>query len=117
MVGAAARGGLRPEWCASLFKRHMGTDHAATLAGRTFTPEELSGLVLRALKADADAYFGRPVTRAVVTVPAYFNDRQRKATIAAGRIAGLAVERILNEKLPGKRGEDVEVGSGPPAAT
>src|SRR5205085_5919575 len=87
----------RPERCAALFKRHMGTDHAATLSGRTFSPEELSGLVLRSLKADADAFFGRPVTRAVITAPAYFNDRQRKATIAAGRIAGLAVERIFNE--------------------
>jgi molecular chaperone HscC len=62
-----------------------------------FSPEELSGLVLRALKADAEAHFGGPVTRAVITCPAYFNDRQRKATIAAGRIAGLTVERILNE--------------------
>jgi molecular chaperone HscC len=99
LVGAAARElrVLRPESCAALFKRHMGTDHAVTLAGRTFNPEELSGLVLRALKADADAFFGRPVTRAVITCPAYFNDRQRKATIAAGRIAGFTVERILNE--------------------
>src|SRR5436305_5805287 len=99
LVGAAARElhVLRPERCTSLFKRHMGTDHAATLGGRSFNPEELSGLVLRSLKADADAFFGRPVTRAVITVPAYFNDRQRKATMAAGRIAGLAVERILNE--------------------
>ena len=68
-----------------------------TLAGRSFAPEELSGLVLRSLKADADAFFGQPVTRAVITVPAYFNDRQRKATIAAGKIAGWTVERILNE--------------------
>jgi molecular chaperone HscC len=99
LVGAAARElqVLRPERCASLFKRHMGTDHAVALAGRTFGPEELSGLVLRSLKADADAFFGNPVTRAVVTVPAYFNDRQRKATLAAGKIAGLSVERILNE--------------------
>jgi molecular chaperone HscC len=99
LVGAAARElqVLRPERCASLFKRHMGTDHATSLAGRTFTPEELSGLVLRSLKADADAFFGKPVARAVITVPAYFNDRQRKATIAAGKIAGFTVERILNE--------------------
>jgi molecular chaperone HscC len=99
LVGAAARElrVLRPDRCASLFKRYMGTDHPTALAGRTYSPEELSGLVLRSLKADADAYFGRPVARAVVTVPAYFNDRQRKATIAAGRIAGLTVERVLNE--------------------
>ncbi|HSQ57404.1 MAG TPA: Hsp70 family protein, partial [Gemmata sp.] len=80
-----------------LFKRHMGMDHPVALGGRTFTPEELSGLVLRSLKADADAFFGETVTRAVITVPAYFNDRQRKATIAAGKIAGFTVERILNE--------------------
>src|SRR5262249_49418412 len=60
-------------------------------------PEELSSLVLRSLKADAEAFFKSNVTRAVITVPAYFNDRQRQATIAAGKIAGLTVERILNE--------------------
>jgi molecular chaperone HscC len=99
LVGAAARElqVLRPDRCAALFKRAMGTDRTYTLGKKEFTPEELSGLVLRSLKADAEAYFGRPVTRAVVTCPAYFNDRQRKATIAAGRIAGLSVERILNE--------------------
>jgi molecular chaperone HscC len=98
-VGAAARDFqvVRPDRCAAVFKRLMGTDATVTLAGRAFTPEELSGLVLRSLKADAEDHFGGPVSRAVVTVPAYFNDRQRKATIAAGRIAGLAVERILNE--------------------
>src|SRR5689334_13806022 len=69
VVGAAARElrVLRPERTAALFKRHMGTDHTVEIAGRTFNPEELSGLVLRSLKADADAHFGRPVTRAVVT--------------------------------------------------
>jgi len=99
LVGAAARElqVLRPERCASLFKRHMGMDHPVALGGRTFTPEELSGLVLRSLKADADAFFDAEATRAVITVPAYFNDRQRKATIAAGKIAGFTVERILNE--------------------
>jgi molecular chaperone HscC len=99
LVGAAAREMqvLHPQRCACLFKRYMGTDRRLTAAGREFTPEELSGLVLRSLKADAEAFFGRPVSRAVITVPAYFNDRQRKATIAAGRIAGWTVERILNE--------------------
>ncbi len=99
LVGAAARElqVTRPDRCAALFKRLMGTDARVALGGRSFTPEELSGLVLRSLKADAEAFFGRPVERAVVTCPAYFNDRQRKATIAAGRIAGLVVERILNE--------------------
>ena len=99
VVGAAARElqVVRPDRCAAVFKRFMGTDREVKLGGRTFTPEELSGLVLRSLKADAEAHFNCPVTRAVITVPAYFNDRQRKATIAAGRIAGLTVERILNE--------------------
>src|SRR5262245_5777524 len=93
LVGAAARElqVLHPERCASLFKRYMGTDRKLIAAGREFTPEELSGLVLRALKADAEAYFKQPVSRAVITVPAYFNDRQRKATIAAGKIAGWTV--------------------------
>src|SRR5581483_3345777 len=99
LVGAAAKElqVVRPERCAALFKRHMGSDWTVTLADRSFTPEELSSLVLASLKADAEAYFKGPVKRAVITVPAYFNDRQRKATIAAGRIAGLEVERIFNE--------------------
>ncbi|MBN9523616.1 Hsp70 family protein [bacterium] len=99
LVGAAAKElqVLRPDRCAALFKRHMGTDRRYELGKKTFTPEELSGLVLRSLKDDAEAFFKRPVTRAVITCPAYFNDRQRKATLAAGRIAGLTVERILNE--------------------
>ncbi|CAN5546760.1 molecular chaperone HscC [soil metagenome] len=99
LVGAAARelAVVRPDRCVSLFKRLMGTDRTTTIGSRSFTPEDLSGLVLRSLKQDAEAFFKHEVTRAVVTVPAYFNDRQRKATIAAGRIAGLTVERILNE--------------------
>jgi len=99
LVGATARElrVTKPERCASLFKRYMGTDWSATLAGREFGPEELSGLVLRLLKADAEAFFKEDVKQAVITVPAYFNDRQRQATIAAGKIAGLTVERILNE--------------------
>src|SRR5580658_723042 len=99
LVGAAAKElqVLHPESCASLFKRYMGTDWKTKLGGRTFTPEELSSLVLRSLKEDAEALFGHAVERAVITVPAYFNDQQRKATLHAGRIAGLHVERILNE--------------------
>ncbi len=99
LVGQAAKElqVLHPDRCAALFKRYMGTDWTAELAGQKRTPEELSSLVLRALKQDAEAYFGHPVDRAVVTVPAYFNDQQRKATLAAGRIAGLQVERIFNE--------------------
>src|SRR5262245_8940415 len=99
LVGRAAKElqVLHPERCAGLFKRYMGTDWKADLAGKSFSPEELSSLVLRSLKADAEAFFGEAVEQAVITVPAYFNDQQRKATIAAGRIAGLRVERIFNE--------------------
>ena len=99
LVGRAARElqVLHPERCATLFKRHMGSDWTTKICGRTFTPEELSSLVLRSLKTDAEVFFGEPVERAVITVPAYFNDRQRKSTINAGRIAGLQVERIFNE--------------------
>jgi molecular chaperone HscC len=99
LVGRAARELqiLHPERCAALFKRQMGSDWSAKLAGRKYSPEELSSLVLRSLKADAEAHFGEPVQRAVITVPAYFNDRQRKATLNAGRIAGFQVERIFNE--------------------
>jgi molecular chaperone HscC len=99
LVGRAARE-LRvthPERCASVFKRYMGSDWTATLFGRKFTPEELSSLVLRSLKEDAQAHFKEPIERAVITVPAYFNDQQRKATLHAGRIAGFKVERIFNE--------------------
>src|SRR5262249_47407771 len=99
LVGRAARElqVTHPDRCAALFKRHMGSDWKADVAGRSFTPEELSSLVLRSLKADAEAFFQGPVERAVITVPAYFNDQQRKATMAAGRIAGFQVERIFNE--------------------
>ena len=99
LVGRAARElqVLHPDRCAAVFKRYMGSDWKTTLAGRTYTPEELSSLVLRSLKQDAEAFFKKPITRAVITVPAYFNDQQRKATIHAGRIAGFQVERILNE--------------------
>jgi molecular chaperone HscC len=99
LVGRAAKElqVTHPDRCAATFKRYMGSDWKANLAGRVFTPEELSSLVLRSLKHDAEAHFGEPISRAVVTVPAYFNDHQRRATLNAGRIAGLSVERIFNE--------------------
>ncbi|AMV20567.1 Hsp70 family protein [Planctomyces sp. SH-PL14] len=87
----------RPDRCAAVFKRHMGTDRTLKLAGKTLTPVELSSLVLRSLKQDAEAFLGTPVERAVITVPAYFNDNQRNATIEAARLIGLDVARILNE--------------------
>lgn len=79
------------------FKRYMGTDRQIRLGRQTFSPEELSALMLRRLKADAEAYLGEPVDEAVITVPAYFNDKQRKATRRAGVLAGLKVERLINE--------------------
>ncbi|QDU86968.1 Chaperone protein HscC [Pirellulimonas nuda] len=99
LVGEAARE-LRvtqPQRCASCFKRLMGSGEKLTLAGREFTAPELSSLVLGSLKHDAEVLLGEPVTEAVVTVPAYFNDNQRKATRLAGRLAGLKVRRIVNE--------------------
>jgi len=99
LVGMAARERqvTHPDLTATAFKRYMGTRQEAVLGRRRFTPEELSALVLGSLKADAEAWAQEEVTGAVVTVPAYFNDRQRKATRRAGELAGLKVERLLNE--------------------
>jgi molecular chaperone HscC len=99
VIGEAARDRAvtHPDRTAVAFKRAMGTNRAFTLGRRAFRAEELSALVLGALKADAEAMFGEPVTEAVVTVPAYFSDGQRQATRTAAQLAGLTVRRLLNE--------------------
>jgi molecular chaperone DnaK len=78
-------------------KRHMGTDYKVEAEGKNYTPQEMSAIILQYLKSFAEDYLGEPVTKAVITVPAYFNDAERQATKDAGRIAGLEVERIINE--------------------
>ncbi|HLO11912.1 MAG TPA: molecular chaperone DnaK [Pseudoneobacillus sp.] len=78
-------------------KRHMGTSHTEEIEGKKYTPQEVSAIILQYLKSYAEDYLGEPVTKAVITVPAYFNDAERQATKDAGRIAGLEVERIINE--------------------
>ncbi len=98
-VGETARErmSLYPDSVAMAFKRSMGTEREYELSGRKFKPEELSSMVLRALKEDAEAYLGEEVTEAVISVPAYFDDKRRKATMRAGELAGLKVERMISE--------------------
>ncbi|MGX8680682.1 MAG: Hsp70 family protein, partial [bacterium] len=98
IVGEAAKRQqvTNPDTVASI-KRHMGTNYKAHVNGRDYTPEEISAMILQNLKKTAESYLGETVTRAVITVPAYFNDAQRQATKDAGKIAGLEVERIINE--------------------
>ncbi len=86
-----------PDNTISSIKRHMGESYKVDIEGKQYSPQEISAMVLQKLKADAESYLGEAVTEAVITVPAYFNDAQRKATKDAGRIAGLDVKRIINE--------------------
>jgi molecular chaperone HscC len=99
LTGLAARERMvvDPGSAHALFKRRMGTQVQSRLGRRDYSPEELSSLVLRSLTADVEAFVGEAVDRAVITVPAYFNDKQRKATRRAGELAGFTVERLINE--------------------
>lgn len=99
MVGQVAKRQAitNPERTVISIKREMGTDYKVTIDGKSYTPQEISAMILQKLKSDAESYLGDKVTEAVITVPAYFTDSQRQATKDAGKIAGLNVKRIINE--------------------
>ncbi|NOV31777.1 Hsp70 family protein [Methylomonas sp. ZR1] len=99
LVGASARNQylIYPERTVKSIKRLMGQDTRVTMAGQAYTPQEISAIILKRLKSIAEAYVGRPIAKAVITVPAYFSDAQRQATREAGEIAGLQVVRMINE--------------------
>jgi len=99
LVGEPARrqAAMNPEGTITGIKRKMGTRETIQVFGKTYTPEQISAFILQKIKKDAEAFLGEPVSKAVITVPAYFNDAQRQATKDAGAIAGLEVVRLINE--------------------
>ncbi len=118
LVGEAARRQAiaNPEGTVTTFKRKMGTAFAYKIQGKEYKPQELSAMLLQKIKADAESFLGEPITKAVITVPAYFNDNQRQATKDAGQIAGLEVVRLVNEPTAAslaygidKQGKDMRI--------
>ena len=118
LVGEAARrqAVANPEGTITAFKRKMGTDFTYKIQGKNYKPQELSAMLLQKIKADAEAFLGEAVSKAVITVPAYFNDNQRQATKDAGQIAGLEVVRLVNEPTAAslaygvdKQGKDMRI--------
>src|SRR3989442_12892630 len=114
---------LNPERTVMQIKRKMGTDYKVTIDDKSYTPQEISAMILRKIKTDAEAFLSEKVSQVVITVPAYFNDNQRQATRDAGKIAGLEVLRLVNEPTPAalavapdKKGEgkihDLDLGGG-----
>ena len=99
LVGEPARrqAVTNPENTISAIKRSMGTDHKVTVNGKQYSPQEISAFILQKIKKDAETFLGEPIQKAVITVPAYFDDNQRTATKDAGTIAGLDVVRLVNE--------------------